>query len=105
MTQSSFEDFLADVATVAGTRGIPVILLGRVGIVEEAWAILNEKSSINPPIFDIQLFNPDRSKEFVLTALNRLANATDVASGQRAYRIWSVHFQILRPSIVTPYSS
>ncbi|AHI66156.1 hypothetical protein [Burkholderia thailandensis] len=85
VTQSSFEDFLADVATVAGTRGIPVILLGRVGIVEEAWAILNEKSSINPPIFDIQLFNPDRSKEFVLTALNRLANATDVASGQRAY--------------------
>ena len=44
VTQSSFEDFLADVANVAGTRNVPIVLLGRVGIVEEAWSILNERS-------------------------------------------------------------
>lgn len=85
VTQSSFEDFLADVANVAGTRGVPIVLLGRVGIVEEAWAILNEKSGLNPPIFDIELFQPARAKTFVLAAIKRLAEAVDLTTGKRAY--------------------
>ena len=85
VTQTSFEDFLVDVANVAGTRGIPVVLLGRVGIVEEAWAILNEKSGLNPPIFDIELFHPDRAKKFVLAALNRLAMVSEPASTKQTY--------------------
>jgi hypothetical protein len=56
VTQSSFEDFLADVATVAGTRGVPIVLLGRVGIVEKTRATLNEKFGLSPPIFDINPF-------------------------------------------------
>lgn len=85
VTQSSFEDFLADVANVAGTRAIPVVLLGRVGIVEEAWAILNEKSGLNPPIFDIELFQPPRAKTFVRAAIKRLAKAVDSTTGKRTY--------------------
>ncbi|MBB3284230.1 hypothetical protein [Mitsuaria sp. BK037] len=77
VTQSSFEDFLTDVANVAGKRGVPVVLLGRVGIVEEAWTILNERAGLTPPIFDIQLFNADRAKDFVLAALQRLSSATE----------------------------
>lgn len=85
VTQSSFEDFLADVANVAGTRNVPIVLLGRVGIVEETWSILNEKSGLNPPIFDIELFQPERAKEFVLAALKRLAKTTDSTSSKRIY--------------------
>lgn len=85
VTQSSFEDFLVDVANVAAKRSIPIILLGRVGIVEEAWTILNDKSGLNPPIFDIELFQPDRAKAFVLAALNRLAGLIEPASGKRSY--------------------
>lgn len=85
VTQSSFEDFLADVANVAGTRGVPIVLLGRVGIVEEAWSILNDKSGLNPPIFDIELFQPELARIFVQAAIERLANATDSTTSKRSY--------------------
>lgn len=85
VTQNSFEDFLADVANVAGTRSVPIVLLGRVGIVEEAWTILNEKSGLNPPIFDIELFQPARAKTFVHAAIKRLAEAVDSKTGKRTY--------------------
>jgi hypothetical protein len=85
VTQSSFEDFLADVANVAGRRGVPVVLLGRVGIVEEAWAILNDKSGLNPPILDIELFHANRAKEFVLAALGRLSLSTEPGSARTVY--------------------
>lgn len=85
VTQSSFEDFLADVANVAGTRSVPIVLLGRVGIVEEAWSILNDKSGLNPPIFDIELFQPERAKIFVQAAIERLSKATDSITNNRTY--------------------
>lgn len=85
VTQSSFEDFLADVANVAGARGVPIVLLGRVNIVEEAWSILNDKSGLNPPIFDIELFQPARAKTFVRAAIERLAKVTDPKTGKRTY--------------------
>lgn len=86
VTQSSFEDFMADVANVARNRGIPVVLLGRVGIVEEAWTILNERSSLNAPIFDIELFHADRAKEFVLASLNRLSlESAEAGLGRKLY--------------------
>lgn len=85
VTQTSFEDFLIDVANVAGSRGTPVVLLGRVGIVEEAWAILNDKANLNPPIFDIELFQADRAKAFVLSALDRLAKVNEVSSSKKLY--------------------
>lgn len=75
VTQTSFEDFLVDVANVAKDRSIPIVLLGRVGIVEEAWTILNDRSDLKSPIFDIGLFDTDRAKDFVMAALRRLANA------------------------------
>lgn len=85
VTQSSFEDFMADVANIAANRGVPVVLLGRVGIVEEAWAILNDRSALNPPIFDIELFHADRAKAFVLATLKRLSLATEVDSDRKVY--------------------
>lgn len=85
VTQSSFEDFLADVAIVAGTRGVPIVLLGRVGIVEEAWSILNDKLGLNPPIFDIELFQSARAKTFVQAAIGRLAKAVDSTTNKRTY--------------------
>jgi hypothetical protein len=85
VTQSSFEDFLADVANVAGNRNVPIVLLGRVGIVEEAWSILNDKSALNPPIFDIELFQPERAKTFVQAAIERLAKAIDPTTNNRIY--------------------
>jgi hypothetical protein len=85
VTQSSFEDFLVDVANVAANRSIPIVLLGRVGIVEEAWAILNDRSNLNPPIFDIELFHADRAKSFVLSALNRLATVEERITGRMAF--------------------
>lgn len=85
VTQTSFEDFLVDVANVAANRSIPIILLGRVGIVEEAWTILNERSGLTPPIFDIELFHADRAKSFVLSALSRLAGLEERVSGRKVY--------------------
>lgn len=85
VTQSSFEDFLADVVNVAGTRSVPIVLLGRVGIVEEARSILNDKSGLNPPIFDIELFQPDRAKRLVQAAIGRLAKATNSTGSNRTY--------------------
>lgn len=85
VTQNSFEDFLADVANVAGKRSVPIVLLGRVGIVEEAWSILNDKSGLNSPIFDIELFQPERAKTFVQASIQRLAKAADLTNNQRIY--------------------
>ena len=70
---------------MAGTRSVPIVLLGRVGLVEEAWSILNDKSGLNPPIFDIELFQPDRAKTFVQAAIKRLSKAEDSATKKRIY--------------------
>ena len=80
VTQSGFEAFLSDVATVAGMGKYPVVLLGRVGIIEEAWTILNELHSLKPPIFDIELFEPEEAKRFVRARLNKLAKAVSANS-------------------------
>lgn len=85
VTQSSFEDFLVDVANVAANRSVPIVLLGRVGIIEEAWTILNERANLSPPIFDIELFHADRARAFVLSALHRLATVEDRTTSKRAF--------------------
>lgn len=72
VTQSSFDDFLSDVRTLASGRKFPTVLFGRVGIVEEAWFILGELG-LECPIFDIEFFDSVRAKSFVLAAMNRLA--------------------------------
>lgn len=73
VTQSAFEDFLRDVANVAKSGSLPLILLGRVGIVDECWVQLNVNNQLNCPIFDIQFFSRDSAIKFVMAALNRLA--------------------------------
>nr|WP_314494467.1 hypothetical protein [uncultured Pseudomonas sp.] len=83
VTQSGFEAFLADVAKVSSMGGSPIILLGRVGIIEEAWLLLNEESNISAPILDIEFFNIDQAKKFVMARLVALSK-TDSA-GALAY--------------------
>jgi hypothetical protein len=74
VTQSAFEDFLRDIVKVAKSGSLPLVLLGRVGIVDECWMQLNVNEDLNCPIFDIQFFNKEGAIKFVLAALHRLAS-------------------------------
>ena len=76
VTQSAFEDFLRDVVSVAKSGALPLVLFGRVGIVDECWMQLNINDGLNCPIFDIQFFNRDCAIEFVMAALHRLARTS-----------------------------
>ncbi|WP_339465581.1 hypothetical protein [Pseudomonas lurida] len=76
VTQSGFEDFLADVAKVATKGSSPIVLLGRVGIIEEAWLLINENSGVAAPIFDIEFFDTKQAKSFVMARLTSLSTAT-----------------------------
>lgn len=71
--QSGFEDFLADVAKVAALGSTPIVLLGRVGIIEEAWLLMNENSNISAPILDIEFFDETQAKKFVMARLKVLS--------------------------------
>lgn len=85
VTQSGFEAFLTDVAAVSKMGKYPVIILGRVGIVEEAWAILNELQGLDAPIFDIELFQREEAQRFVLARLNKLSKAKNTVTNQLEY--------------------
>ncbi|MBY4802851.1 hypothetical protein K6W78_22985 [Burkholderia cepacia] len=88
VTQSSFEDFLVDVAQVAAMGTLPLVLLGRVGIIEEAWSILEDRSKINAPIFDIELFDDEQAEKFVFARLEGLSRSTNppLATALQAHR-------------------
>lgn len=81
VTQSGFEAFLSDVAKVAQLGKFPIIVLGRVGIIEEAWTILCENSRLNPPIFDIELFSREEAEKFVLAQLKKMASQESATGG------------------------
>lgn len=85
VTQSGFEAFLSDVAAVAKMGQFPVVLLGRVGIIEEAWTIFNEQGGLELPIFDIELFEPDEAKRFVLARLFKLSKAIHATTRKLEY--------------------
>lgn len=68
VTPASFADFLGDVAASASQKHIPVVFFGRVGIIEEAWAILTD-CGINCPIFDVQFFDKQQSQDLVFQLL------------------------------------
>lgn len=65
VTQDSFEDFLLDVSKVSKRNKNPIIIFGRVGIIEEAWLILSEIHNINCPVFDIEFFNESEATDFI----------------------------------------
>lgn len=85
VTQSGFEAFLADVAAVAKLGKHPVILLGRVGIIEEAWTIFSELQGFKPPIFDIELFKQDEAERFVLARLVKLSKSMNPVTTRLEY--------------------
>lgn len=71
VTQRAFEDFLLDARHQAQQRSLPIVIFGRVGIVEEAWLIVSNGGR-SSPIFDIDYFDTDRSESFVMAAMDRL---------------------------------
>ncbi len=79
ITQNSFQDFLSDVVTRASERSKPVVLFGRVSIVDEAWIILKDLG-VNAPIFSIEYFTQAQAKSFVLGALENLAEQEKYSS-------------------------
>jgi len=72
VTQSSFLDFLNDVAGLALKRMVPTVFFGRVGIIEEAWVVLSD-TGLNCPVFDIDFFDTPRANQFVVATMDRLA--------------------------------
>jgi hypothetical protein len=98
VTQSSFEDFLNDVAGLAVKRTLPTVFFGRVGIVEEAWLVLSE-IGLNCPVFDIDFFDTQRANQFVMAAMDRLtkkagyeALAASLAAHTSVYREATARF-------------
>ncbi|MGP6469569.1 hypothetical protein [Rahnella aceris] len=73
VTQNSFEDFLDDVNNVSNRNPNPIIIFGRVGIIEETWLILSESHGVDCPVFDIEFFNEDEACSFILESLNGLS--------------------------------
>lgn len=85
VTQASFEDFLDDVAQIAKGRPVPLILLGRIGIVDEARKYLSDRCGLRPPIFDVQLFELNQAEDFVWNALARLAKVNVTSAANSSY--------------------
>lgn len=73
VTQPAFEDFIRDINTVSKLGKYPILLLGRVGIIEETWTIFAEQEKIEPPIFNIEFFNQNQAKTFIERRLKKLA--------------------------------
>lgn len=74
VTQNSFEDFLADVNNVSKKSSNPIVIFGRVGIIEETWLILSESYSVDCPVFDIEFFNEEEASSFILESIKGLGN-------------------------------
>lgn len=72
VTQPAFEDFLKDVYQVSSMGQYPIVLLGRVGIIEETWATISELHGFEPPIFNIELFDITQAKIFIERRLSKL---------------------------------
>jgi hypothetical protein len=91
VTQNAFNDFLADVAAMALQRPqLPIVLFGRVGVIDDAWVVLND-NGIDAPILDIQLFERQAAEDFVFSALTRLSKknsqlSAGLSANPSAYR-------------------
>lgn len=101
VTQSSFEDFLDDIVTMTANRKMPLVIFGRVGVIDDSWLILNEKG-VSPAIFDINFFDADRASKFVLSALRRTSETPGFqALGQNLLRHGAVYEDVIRKSLAS----
>ncbi|MSJ21891.1 hypothetical protein GKF31_26310, partial [Escherichia coli] len=98
VTQDSFEDFLLDVSNVSKKNKNPIIIFGRVGIIEEAWLILSEIHDINCPVFDIDFFNESEATYFIEKNLVKLSETQRQEYRHLSSSI-SVHSQVYKSSI------
>jgi hypothetical protein len=73
VTQGSFEDFISDIVHLSSGRTIPIVIFGRVSIIEEAW-LISAEHGLKAAIFDIDFFDTQKSEQFVLATLHRLSD-------------------------------
>lgn len=52
VTQSAFEAFLSDIATLAASRSLPVVMFGRTGSIQDAWIVLADQIA-DVPVLEI----------------------------------------------------
>lgn len=78
VTQNSFEDFLEDVKNISTRNPNPIIIFGRVGIIEETWLILNDIHDISCPVFDIEFFNESEASLFILESIKGLYDSNSL---------------------------
>lgn len=70
VTQEGFEAFLKDVAFFAkGAKGLPFVILGRPGVMEDASMIL-EENGINTALLEIEPFTINKAVEFIDNQMN-----------------------------------
>ena len=88
VTLQSFADFLGDIAASAKNRDAPIVLLGRVGILEDSWLVLSD-CGLECPIFDIDFFDVPRAVRFVMARLDHFSQQpsyTNLARNLLAHR-------------------
>lgn len=70
VTQEGFEAFLKDVAFFArGAKGLPFVILGRPGVMEDASMIL-EENGINTALLQIEPFTINKAMDFIDNQMN-----------------------------------
>lgn len=70
VTQEGFEAFLKDVAFFArGAKGLPFVILGRPGVMEDASMIL-EENGINTSLLEIEPFTINKALDFIDNQMN-----------------------------------
>jgi len=62
VTQEAFEAFLRDVAEMSVGRGVPTVLFGRTGAIQDAWLVLIDRVPVS--VLEIGYYGPDDALDF-----------------------------------------
>jgi len=104
ITQNSFQDFLSDVVTRSTGRTLPVVLFGRVSIVDEAWIILKDLG-VTAPIFNIEYFTQIQAKEFVINALENFSEQDKYQSLKKGLNSHRGNYESAIASVIADIAS
>ena len=77
ITYESFESFLKNIAFFAkDSVGLPFIILGRPGVMEDA-ALILEENDVNVSLLQIEPFTIEKAKNFINGVLNSVSKELD----------------------------
>ncbi len=68
VTQEAFESFLSDVAKQSIERGLPTVLFGRTGAIQDAWLVLTDHTN-NVAVLEIGYYGKEEAVKFAETCL------------------------------------